>query len=161
MVKRLVLASNPRITNARTQEYREEALSRSCFFSRMLVGISEAIRSLPLSSFQVKATLHSLASTTGLLSITKRPACSLARQHAPRRGGALQGAIAEKVCREYTAPVDQKECKETPFNQWLAGLIDGDGSFLLSKKGYASLEIVMEVRDKHALYQIKERFGGS
>ena len=35
------------------------------------------------------------------------------------------------------------------FNQWLAGLIDGDGCFLLSKKGYASLEIVMEIRDKH------------
>jgi len=33
------------------------------------------------------------------------------------------------------------------FNQWLAG--DGDGCFLLSKKGYASLEIVMEIRDKH------------
>ena len=46
------------------------------------------------------------------------------------------------------------------WNQWLAGLIDGDGCFLLSKKGYASLEIVMETRDKHCLYQIKERFGG-
>jgi len=33
------------------------------------------------------------------------------------------------------------------FHQWLAGLIDGDGCFLLSKKGYASLEIVMETRD--------------
>lgn len=25
------------------------------------------------------------------------------------------------------------------FNEWLAGLIDGDGCFQLSKKGYASL----------------------
>jgi len=47
------------------------------------------------------------------------------------------------------------------FNQWLAGLIDGDGCFLLSKKGYASLEIVMEIRDKNCLYQIKQQFGGS
>ena len=47
------------------------------------------------------------------------------------------------------------------FNQWLAGLIDGDGCFLVSKKGYASIEIVMETRDKHCLYQIKQRFGGS
>lgn len=47
------------------------------------------------------------------------------------------------------------------FASWLAGLIDGDGCFLLSKKGYASLEIVMEIRDKHCLYQIKEKFGGS
>lgn len=47
------------------------------------------------------------------------------------------------------------------FNQWLAGLIDGDGCFQLSKKGYASLEIIMETRDKHCLYQIKQKFGGS
>lgn len=47
------------------------------------------------------------------------------------------------------------------FNEWLAGLIDGDGCFLLSKKGYASLEITMEVRDKNCLFQIKDRYGGS
>ena len=27
------------------------------------------------------------------------------------------------------------------LHEWLAGVIDGDGSFQLSKKGYASLEI--------------------
>jgi hypothetical protein len=32
---------------------------------------------------------------------------------------------------------------------------------LLSKKGYASLEITMEVRDKNCLFQIKDRYGGS
>lgn len=47
------------------------------------------------------------------------------------------------------------------FNQWLGGLIDGGGCFLLSKKGYASLEIVTELRDKHCLYQIKQAFGGA
>lgn len=47
------------------------------------------------------------------------------------------------------------------FNQWLAGLIDGDGCFQLSKKGYASLEIIMELRDKRCLYVIKQKFGGS
>lgn len=47
------------------------------------------------------------------------------------------------------------------FNQWLAGLIDGDGCFLLSKKGYASLEIVAHIRDKNCLYQIKNKCGGS
>jgi len=51
--------------------------------------------------------------------------------------------------------------EEEKFNQWLAGLIDGDGCFQLSKKGYASLEIVLETRDKHCLYQIKQKFGGS
>lgn len=47
------------------------------------------------------------------------------------------------------------------FSQWLAGVIDGDGCFQLSKKGYASLEIVMETRDKRCLYLIKQEFGGS
>ena len=47
------------------------------------------------------------------------------------------------------------------FNEWLAGLIDGDGSFLLSKQGYASLEITMDIRDEHALQIIKNVYGGS
>lgn len=47
------------------------------------------------------------------------------------------------------------------WNQWLAGLIDGDGSFQLSKKGYASLEITMDIRDEHALQIVKNVYGGS
>jgi hypothetical protein len=64
------------------------------------------------------------------------------------------------------APIPNPEDKEKKnnhdkFDEWLAGLIDGDGCFQLSKKGYASLEIVMELRDKHCLYQIKQKYGGS
>lgn len=47
------------------------------------------------------------------------------------------------------------------FNEWLAGLIDGDGCFNLSKKDYASLEITLDVRDKSCLFEIKDKFGGS
>ena len=47
------------------------------------------------------------------------------------------------------------------LSEWLAGLIDGDGSFLLSKKGYASLEITMDIRDEHALQIVKNIYGGS
>ena len=47
------------------------------------------------------------------------------------------------------------------WNEWLAGLIDGDGYFSLSKKGYASLEITMDIRDAHALQIIKNVYGGS
>lgn len=53
------------------------------------------------------------------------------------------------------------EKEKDKFNQWLAGLIDGDGCFKVSKKGYSSLEIVMETRDKRCLYNIKQKFGGS
>lgn len=47
------------------------------------------------------------------------------------------------------------------FKEWLAGLIDGDGCFHLSKKGYANLEITMDIRDERALSQIKNKYGGS
>ena len=33
--------------------------------------------------------------------------------------------------------------------------------FILTKKGYASCEITMGIRDKKALYEIKQKFGGS
>jgi hypothetical protein len=61
----------------------------------------------------------------------------------------------------FISTMGQQNDSNKIFNQWLAGLIDGDGCFLVSKKGYASLEIVMETRDKHCLYQIKQKFGGS
>jgi hypothetical protein len=47
------------------------------------------------------------------------------------------------------------------FQEWLAGLIDADGCFTLSKKGYAALEITKDIRDKKALYLIKQKYGGS
>lgn len=51
--------------------------------------------------------------------------------------------------------------KDLRFIEWLAGLIDGDGSFILSKKGYASLEITMDSRDETALQAVKKVYGGS
>lgn len=47
------------------------------------------------------------------------------------------------------------------FNQWLAGLIDGDGYLGISKKGYTSCEITVALQDEKTLYLIKQRFGGS
>jgi hypothetical protein len=51
--------------------------------------------------------------------------------------------------------------RDLKFKQWLAGLIDGDGCFSLSKKGYASLEITMDIRDERALQTVKNVYGGS
>ncbi len=51
--------------------------------------------------------------------------------------------------------------KNKKFNQWLAGLIDGDGYLDVSKKGYISCEITVELKDIKALYQIKQKLGGS
>ncbi len=46
------------------------------------------------------------------------------------------------------------------FTEWLAGIIDANGCFSLSKKGYSSLEITMDIRDEHCLYLIKNKYGG-
>ena len=50
---------------------------------------------------------------------------------------------------------------ETRFNQWLAGLIDGDGSLLVSKAGYSSCEITVALADERMLRIIQNKLGGS
>lgn len=40
-------------------------------------------------------------------------------------------------------------------------MIDGDGCFLLSKAGYVSLEIPMDIHDEDALNKVKQKLGGS
>lgn len=46
-------------------------------------------------------------------------------------------------------------------HDWLAGLIDGDGCFLLSPKGYASLEITVSSYDVSMIQMIANYYGGS
>ena len=60
-----------------------------------------------------------------------------------------------------TNNTESKHVPNQKFNEWIAGVIDGDGCFQLSQKGYASLDIVIETRDKACLYKIKNAFGGS
>lgn len=43
---------------------------------------------------------------------------------------------------------------------WLAGLIDGDGSLLVNKNGYATIEITLHERDVRTLYKIKKLVQG-
>jgi len=76
----------------------------------------------------------------------------------------LLSILLHKGCRFYRTKVNNPNSqirKDKKWNQWLAGLIDGDGSFYLTKKGYASLEIIMDIRDEHALQIIKNVYGGS
>lgn len=47
------------------------------------------------------------------------------------------------------------------WNEWLAGLIDGDGSLFVSRSGHTSCEITMGLQDEHALAIIKQKLGGS
>ena len=72
--------------------------------------------------------------------------------------------LKKRGCSFYTTKVKHSTPvikKSKKWNQWLAGLIDGDGSFYFSKKGYASLEITMDIKDEHALQIIKNVYGGS
>ena len=47
------------------------------------------------------------------------------------------------------------------FCEWLGGIIDGDGSLQVSKKGYTSLEITTGLEDLDLLCFIKNKLGGS
>ncbi|XP_073307128.1 cytochrome c oxidase subunit 1-like [Primulina huaijiensis] len=47
------------------------------------------------------------------------------------------------------------------FCEWLAGIIDGDGTIQVSKQGYTSLEITMGLEDLPLLRYIQHMLGGS
>nr|YP_003204909.1 endonuclease [Millerozyma farinosa]CAY39279.1 Endonuclease, NAD5 group I intron encoded [Millerozyma farinosa] len=65
------------------------------------------------------------------------------------------------ISNEYEEEGNHNNVSSDPFHEWLAGLIDGDGYFNLSKKGTARLIITMDIKDKKSLYDIKNKFGGS
>ena len=50
---------------------------------------------------------------------------------------------------------------DNKFNQWLAGLIDGDGYFGINSKNSISLEILVSIEDEPILKEIQNKFGGS
>jgi LAGLIDADG endonuclease len=69
--------------------------------------------------------------------------------------------ISYLVGTSETTRVSSYNEKENLFNEWLSGLIDGDGCFLISKKIYTSCEITMSLSDEYALRYIQNKLGGS
>ena len=65
-----------------------------------------------------------------------------------------------KISSETTRKI-LNNIEDDKFNQWLAGLIDGDGYFGIINKKYTSLEILVALEDEIALKEIKNKFGGS
>lgn len=64
--------------------------------------------------------------------------------------------------RYYSLNNKQKELSDKKFNEWLAGLIDGNGYFQQRKiNNLFSLSITMDLRDERCLYIIKQRLGGN
>jgi len=55
----------------------------------------------------------------------------------------------------------KKDDDEKKFNEWLAGVIDANGSLTVYKDGYVSLEITMRSNDFATLMLIKNKLGGS
>ncbi len=64
-------------------------------------------------------------------------------------------SVSNKKVNNKESLVEQK------WNEWLAGLIDGNGCLLISKEGYCSCEITTNLRDEHSLLLIKSKLGGS
>nr|YP_009633124.1 hypothetical protein [Ulva lactuca]QBS47982.1 hypothetical protein [Ulva lactuca] len=52
------------------------------------------------------------------------------------------------------------DIEELKWNQWLAGVIDGDGYLAIQKNKVAVLEITMPLKDENLLNQIKNKLGG-
>ena len=67
---------------------------------------------------------------------------------------------SETVCVSSIC-LTKKGNDDIKFRQWITGLIDGDGNFHISRKGYVELSVVTEPRDIATLYKLKTRYGGS
>jgi hypothetical protein len=113
----------------------------------MLVGISEAI--CLLSTFLISTPYLFIYSLQNLIFLCKGSTDDIINNNEINTQFNLENINLPK------------KDKDERFYEWLAGFIDGDGCFLLTKKGYASLEIVTQLRDKKCLYLIKQKFGGS
>jgi ubiquinol-cytochrome c reductase cytochrome b subunit len=59
--------------------------------------------------------------------------------------------------------IKKKPCDldEIKWNQWLAGVIDGDGYLAIQKNNIAVCEITMPLEDEAVLFQIKQKLGGN
>ncbi|RCH79462.1 hypothetical protein CU097_002332, partial [Rhizopus azygosporus] len=68
---------------------------------------------------------------------------------------------SSETVRMFSTIMTSHEKSDLKIRQWIAGIIDGDGSFSISKLGYVSLEVVIELRDEACLYKLKHRYGGS
>jgi hypothetical protein len=178
-VKILVMYDNPQVTKAQSENFK---LGIKEFFKlSMWVGISEAICLLPtflISIFYLfKYSLHRFAfffnsSVPASLQGAYKKKCKESINDVINNDE-IDTQINKVLCGARLAWTPQnvaggldninlpKKDNDERFYEWLAGFIDGDGCFLLSKKGYASLEIVTQLRDKKCLYLIKQKFGGS
>ena len=107
-----------------------------------LVGISETIRTQKIIMIN-KLLLESV-------------------QDSPLRGESNnENNLIIKVKDFDNLIMDQNNNEDKKFNEWLAGLIDGDGCFGITQKKYTNCEITVGLEDEKMLRQIQNKFGGS
>ena len=170
LVKNLVLLNNPQITKARSKNFKLKT-KNFVFKLSMLVGIPEAIclwskktiacRKFILFYLNIIIKKLEIMSSTKifLIASSKMFSNNETIQHC---GGLFLGNNLKKALPNHGCGNNKnKELVDIKFNEWLGGFIDGNGSFSLSKKGYAKLDIILRLDDKRPLYLIKEKYGGS
>lgn len=123
-----------------------------------LVGISEAIR-LILVFIKLKLT-NLIAKPLIFKQQNFKTLCSPFLKKNNRNSLIFTRSMSTGV-NTSSSDYKMRDSEDLAFRQWLAGLIDGDGYFLLSKNGYNSCEITMDARDKKVLYLIQHKYGGS
>ena len=139
-----------------------------------LVGISEAIRLILINLWSIKPKIKLSIKVKSIIlfkgSIFKRH-CPLSNlnviidttlldSNENRKINQFKG-LASTNNNEQGGSNPLKTRENLDFYEWLAGLIDGDGYFNLSKKGIARFNLVMDIRDKAALTYIQQKLGGS
>ena len=122
-----------------------------------LVGISEAIR-LILVFIQLKLT-NLIAKPVIFKQQNFKTLCSPLKKN--NKNSLIFSRSMSTGVNTGSSGYKMTDSEDLAFRQWLAGLIDGDGYFLLTKNGYNSCEITRDTRDKKVLYLIQHKYGGS
>lgn len=137
-----------------------------CWNSLVLFGTTLALRSAssPPSSPASLATPATLASRVKELETTLRASSAREASVGNNPFSYTQSAGNQRRSKSSLVGTSETTRATTYFNnfaEWLAGVIDGDGSLQLSKQGYTSLEITMGSEDLLLLEYIKQNLGGS
>lgn len=125
---------------------------------RKLVGISEAIRLILIYLFHLINCSCSTLFKVKSLYFKGNHNIDIANDLFLARATAAALPSNNSL---HVMPTDSNKHNDLLFYEWLAGVIDGDGHFNLSKKGIARFNIVMDARDKATLVYIQQKLGGS
>lgn len=144
----LIISCNCYTVKVKTHSIKDNSQVTKAFNS--WVGTSEAIRLLTIKA--------DCSEGAGRIITSNLSSSSFLFSSLFKNGASITPTAEREIVK--AAPSKPRGLNSN-WNEWVAGLIDGDGCFLLTKKGYASLEVTMDIRDEHALQILKNVYGGS